>query len=443
MTTVERDLGGGAKLFVEPSPVVPLVSVVVALRTGAAHDPVGKEGLSRITARMLRRGCQGMSAMDIERAIDRLGAEAGFDVGSSSTAVAGHVLARNLEPFVDLLAKLLSSPTFDEAELARLLRETHAELLESLDNDRALADRFFRRKLFGSHVYGRTTRGTAASLDAIDRSLVQAHHAAHFVRGNVVVAISGDVEPDEAERLARKLISALPDRTAPKDTLEDPAPLTGRHLVFVDKPERTQTQILIGSLGTSAHDADHVPLSVANAIFGGTFTSRLTREVRGKRGWSYGASSRMGVDRRRHSFVMWTFPAQTDAGPCAALEIDLLERWVKDGVTDREIAFIKRYLTRSWAFEVDTAQKRVHHALDVALLGLPADYYSGYTSHVNAVTTAAANDAVRAHIDPKNLLVTIVGTASTTLEAVKKAVPSFDSVETIAHDVEARAGSSA
>jgi len=435
---IARDLGGGAKLFLEPSHVLPIVSVVVALRTGSAHDPAGKEGLSRATARMLRRGCAGMNAVAVEEAIDRLGAELALEVAASSTAVAGQVLARNADAFVDLVAKLIRSPTFADDEAARLLRETRAELLEALDNDRVLADRFFRRRLFAGHGYGRAARGTAASLAAIDREAMRAHHAAHYVRANAVVAMSGDIDPERAERLARVLVEALGDGDAPGEVLGDPPALAGRHLVFVDKPERTQTQILVGSLGTSAHDDDHVALSVANAIFGGTFTSRLTREVRGKRGWSYGASSRLGVDRKRHSFVMWTFPAATDAAPCLALEIGLLEKLVEGGVSDREVRFIERYLTRSWAFEVDTAQKRVHHALDVELLGLPPDYYSRYVDHVSAVSTDAANAALRARLDPKNLVVTVVGTASTTLEAVRAAIPNLASEEIVAYDLEAK-----
>ena len=438
MSTTEIDLGGGAKLFLEPSSVLPLLSIVLAFRTGSAHDPPGKEGLSRVTARMLRRGSAGMDAMETERAIDRLGGEVSFEVAISSTAIGAQVLARNATPFVDLLAKMVASPTFDEGELARLLRETRAELLESLDNDRGLADRFFRKKLFGRHGYGRTSRGTAASISAIDRAAVQAHHKKHYVRDNAIVAMSGDVEPAFAERLAKIIVDALPRGSAPGEVLSDPEPMTGRQLVFVDKPDRTQTQILIGSLGTSAHDPDHVPLVVANNIFGGTFTSRLTREVRGKRGWSYGASSRLGVDRKRHSFAMWTFPAATDAAACIALEISLLEKLLEGGVTDREIKFMQRYISRSWAFEIDTAQKRVHQALDVEILGLPRDYYAQYLEHVAAVTAESANAALRARIDPKNLVIAVVGTASTTLDAVKAKIPSLASDEVVAYDLESR-----
>jgi zinc protease len=438
MSTTELDLGGGAKLFLEPSSVLPLLSIVVAFRTGSAHDPAGKEGLSRVTARMLRRGCLGLDAMETERAIDRLGGEVSFEVAISSTAVGAQVLARNAVPFVDLLAKMIASPTFDDGELARLLRETRAELLESLDNDRGLADRFFRKKLFGAHGYGRTSRGTAASIAALDRAGVQAHHKKHYVRENAIVAMSGDVDPAFAEKLAKTIVDALPRGTAPGEVLDEPKPITGRQLVFVDKPDRTQTQILIGSLGTTAHDPDHVALVVANNIFGGTFTSRLTREVRGKRGWSYGASSRLGVDRRRHSFAMWTFPAATDAAPCIALEISLLEKLLEAGVTDREIKFMQRYISRSWAFEIDTAQKRVHQALDVEILGLPRDYYDKYLEHVANVTAESANAALRARLDAKNLVITVVGTAATTLEGVKAKIADLASDEVVAYDAESR-----
>ena len=431
---VKKTLAGGGVLIVESSPILPLVNVAVAFRSGAAHDADGKEGLARITTRMLRRGSEGLSAVETENAIDRLGAEISAEVATSTTSVYGQVLARNTGAFLELLGRVLSLPTFPEDEFARLLRETKAEIIDARDNDRALADRFFRRSLFDGHVYGRTIRGTEASLDGLTTAQARAHHRKHFVRGNAVVAFAGDITPEEAERQATSLLAGLPDEPAVADPLTEPKPLTGRHLVFVDKPERTQTQILIGALGTSAHDEDHVPLSVANAIFGGTFTSRLMKEVRSKRGWSYGASSRLGLDRHRHSFVLWTFPAATDAAPCIALELDLLEGLVKEGVTDRELSFMKRYLSRSHAFEIDTALKRVHQELDVELLGLPADYHHGWLHKVDAVTVEQANAALKHRFAPENLLITVVGTAKDLLPKVREAIPGLASERVVPYD---------
>ena len=161
--------------------------------------------------------------------------------------------------------------------------------------------------------------------------------------------------------------------------------------MIVDKPERTQTQILIGCLGSHTRDEDHVALLVANTIFGGTFTARMTQEVRSKRGWSYGAYSSMPIDRRRQSFSMWTFPKADDAGPCLKLELDMLHDLREKGVTKAELSWAKRYMVRSHCFAIDTAAKRVGLELDQTLYDLPEDYYSRYTERVQAVTLEQAN----------------------------------------------------
>ena len=210
----------------------------------------------------------------------------------------------------------------------------------------------------------------------------------------------------------------------------------GRRLLVVDKPERTQTQILVGTLGTSPHDQDHVPLVVGNAVFGGTFTSRLMKEIRSKRGWSYGASTRTGVDRRRQSWVLWTFPAAEDAGPCLQLSLELLDAWVAGGVSSREVAFIQRYLVRSHAFEVDTATKRVHQALDRECLALPPDYFSSWLDRVRAVTPDAATTAVKNRIHPRDLLVVVVGTAAQVLDPLRSAIPGLSEVSVVPFDAE-------
>jgi zinc protease len=434
--TERVDLPGGTVVLLEESHALPIVSIIVALRSGAAHDPPGREGLTRATARMLRRGAKGIAAREVEDAIDRLGSEFSVDVTTSTTAVYGQVIKRSLQPFLDLMSRLLSTPEFPEDELLRLKRETVAEIIEARDNDRAVAQRAFRRSMFGSHLYGRSSGGTTASIEAISQADARALFAKHFRKGNIVVAFTGDITKDEAVKAATQLVAGLPDGGPLADPVTEPTMEKGRRLVFVDKPERTQTQILLGTLGTSPHDDDHVPLTVANAVFGGTFTSRLMREVRSKRGWSYGASARMGIDRQRHTFTMWTFPAATDCPPCIELELQLLESFVKEGITAKELAFIKRYLTRSYAFEIDTAAKRLHQALDIELLALPPDYYTGYLDHVAAVTEESANAAVLRRISTDDLLMVVVGTASELLESVKAKIPNLGRDEVVPFDRE-------
>jgi zinc protease len=429
-------LPGGALLLLEPTHAVPLVSIVVAFRSGSAMDPPGKDGLARIAMRMLRRGCEGMTSEQIDFRIDVLGGEMAVDTSASTVAIHGQVISRNLDAFVDLIAKLVATPTFPDDELQRLKRETVAEIIESRDNDRVVAQKAFQRALFGGHPYGRNAGGTTASVESLTRDDVLGFYRRYVVQGNAVIAMAGDVTAEQATQVAGKLVAALPPGKATADDVPEPVMPAGRHLVVVDKPDRTQTQILVGTLGTSPNDADHVPLVVANAVFGGTFTSRLMREVRSKRGWSYGASARTVIDRRRQAWIMWTFPAAEDAPACLKLTVELMEAWVKGGVTPREVAFIQRYLVRSHAFDIDTAPKRLHQALDVELLGLPADYYTGWTDHVKAVTVETASEAVKRRIRTDDLLSVVVGTASQILAKLEGTVANLVDTKVVAFDAE-------
>jgi zinc protease len=426
----------GAQVLVEPSHALPLVSILVAFRSGSAHDPVGRDGLARITARMLRRGAEGYSANQIEETVDALGGEFGADVSTSSTSVHFEVIKRSLDRFVGLGATILARPTFAPSELERLQREAEAELIEARDSDRSLCSRAFRRTLFAGHPYGRRIAGTIQTLRSIVRDDVVAFYKRHYTRRNAIVAISGDIEPDEARALAARLLAGLPEGEPIPDPVPEPERRPGRRLAFVDKPERTQTQMVIGGLGTDAHDPDHIALVVANTAFGGTFSSRLMQEVRAKRGWSYGASSRVGFDRRRDAFTMWTAPAASDAPACLALQLELLQALRRDGITETELEFVKRYLVRSHAFEIDTARKRVHQRLEEILYDLPEGYHDTYLQRVEAVTLEAANAAVQRRISEDDLVVGVVGTHAELGAAIGDAIAGLKETTVEPYDLE-------
>lgn len=434
--TVRFDLDGGATGLVESSSTVPLVSVVVSLRSGAIADPDGKDGVCRFAARMLRRGADGMTAQDIEATIDRLGGELALDVGPSTLSFHGQVIRRNVEPFIELITRILGKPAFAPDEIARLRRETTAELVESRDSDRALANVAFRRALFSGHPYARSAAGRPSTVASIEPDDVVGAYARHFVRSDLVVGFAGAISEDEARRLGASIARAIPE--GPSSTMKPPAPIakSGRHLVFVDKPERTQTQTLIGSLGTWPHDSDHFALVTATAVLGGTFTSRMMREIRSKRGWSYGTSARLSIERQRHAFTMSAAPAANDCGPCVELELQLLEDFVARGITQDELTFITNYLVRSHAFEIDTAPKRLGQAIESELLELPGDYHSRYIDHVRAVTLEQANGATAARLSPKDVVIIVVGTASDTLDRVTQKIPDLASTTVVPFDVD-------
>jgi len=430
------DAGGGAVAYLVESHEIPLVDLSISFRSGCSLEPNEKHGMTRLFGRMLRRGAGGRSSDEIEATLDRLGGEITVDVSASSINMHAQVIRRNLEPFLALVKDLLVNPTFPEDELARLRREAVAEIIESRDSDKSLAAKFFKRAVFGKHPYGRGTVGTPKTIPTITRDDVVSAHKTHVKRGNVVLGISGDVTEAEVRKIIFPIVSAMPEGSAVADPTPEPTFAKGRRLVFIDKPARTQTQIMIGELGTHPLDTDHIPLHVANTVFGGTFTARLMKEVRSVRGWSYGAYSRLPIDRKREAFSVWTFPAANDAAPCIALELGMLEELLQKGISDQELAFAKSYLAESYAFDIDTPYKRVRQAVDEDLYGLPADYHTAYIAHIQAVTRDQANAALKTRLSSSDFVVVVVGTASEIKDAIAKAIPNLASTEVIPFDAD-------
>ena len=207
----------------------------------------------------------------------------------------------------------------------------------------------------------------------------------------------------------------------------------GRHVVIVDKPERTQTQLFIGTLGARTRDRNLFPLIVSNTAFGGTFSGPLMQQVRAVRGWSYGAYSRLLHSTQRDAWYMSTAPAAEYSADCAALQLDLLERWVERGTTKANLGFAQRYLINSHCFDRDTSSKRLESRLDVELLDIPRSYVDKYDQLVSRVTQQQANDATRARISPRDLIIVVVATATDVVSSFER-LPGVSSLEIVPFD---------
>jgi zinc protease len=423
-------------LLIEESHDLPLVHFQVVIPAGSIEDPEGREGLTRLSARLLRRGTTKRDSRTIEETIDALGAELAIETSHGFVRLAGSTIKRSLEPMLALVGELLEEPSFPEAELGQLKRETAAALLELTDSDQSLASMHLRRAIFRGHPYGRPSLGTQKTLARIGHDDVVSRFRAGIATRPRLIGLSGAITRAEGERLVQRYLSTARRSITQPVRPPEPSISSGRHMRVIDKPERTQTQIQIGRIASHPHDPDHVALLVGNAVFGGAFTARLMRAVRSERGWSYGASSRLGLDRVRETWSMWTFPAASDAAACIELQLALMSDWVEKGIDDSELEFAKSYLVKSHAFSIDTADKRLEQILDVALYDLPPDYYSAFVERVQAVTRAEVNDALLKRLSPKDLVLSVVATESEIGDSLRKAAQTT-SCEVIPYDVDA------
>lgn len=339
-----------------------------------------------------------------------------------TTRFRASVLSRNLEPLLELLARVVWSPALRKDDYAKLARRARASLMARLDDDQTLGALQFRRSLFGSHPYARPLSGSSESLRQVGYAPARRFYQHHLSRSSFEVGLAGDVLEQRAKEL---VATCFPERSSARRQDKSVPPTRirrGRRVIVVDKPARAQAQLFIGTLGATTRDPDLFPLIVSNTAFGGTFSSPLMQQVRGVRGWSYGAYSRLLHSSRRDAWYMWTAPAAEYSADCAALQLRLLEHWVEAGIERSELSFAQRYLINGHCFDRDTPSKRMEAKLDVELLGIPKRYVDDHDQLVAEVTRERANRATRARISIRDLVIVVVASA-------EQVVPSFQGLQ--------------
>jgi zinc protease len=420
-------------IVVEPSPDTPLVWFEIAIRGGAALDPRGIEGLHRHAALLARRGAGGRDRAQLDDVLDGLGAALDVSLSRDAVSLSGLALARHLDAVIELAADVLAEPGFSADEHARLLRETPQVLDEIRDDDSALATRWFDWLCCPGYAYGRTSLGTEASLERIERDAAIAVWRREVAADNLVIGLAGDVDEASARRIVRRLTERLP-ASGPRDAaIEVPAaPPPDRRVILVDKPDRTQAQLRIGHLAARYGGPDTAELAIAEAVFGGMFSSRLMQEIRVKRGWSYGAGCALRRSRLPHWFEIWMAAAIDVAGPAVALTLDLLADYAAHGPTDDEVDFARSYLIGAMPFHVATARQRMQLAVRDAVFGLPAGFTARLPEALSALAAADVRAACRRQLRPDAAVTVAVTTADQAGSALAQA--GAGPLTVVAHD---------
>ena len=421
MSAVRVEGPSGSLILVEENHDLPLVRVQVAVRVGAGDDAAGDDGLTNFASELMARGANGRTRAEIDAAFDALGTSLDVSTDYDGVTFDLAVLKEKLEPALVLLADVLLRPDFPRAEADKLKRELAAQLDELRDDDGSLARRYFTRALYGTHAYGRTVIGTEASIAALSLEAARGWHQRALVGGHVLFGVAGDVDANEAAKAIAREFAKLPSGGGELGARPTVARRSGMRLTIVDKPERTQSQILMGQPAPRWHDPDFLALQVATTAFGGTFTARLMDEVRSKRGLSYGASARVGQGRGAKSLVAHVFPSLEQTPETLELVLRLWREWVVDGVTAREVEFARGYLAKSFAFSVATPEDRLELRTALELAGMPRDFADTFAARVSKVERDDALRALKRHLSPGDLEITVVSTADELLPKLQAA----------------------
>lgn len=402
----------GARVYFVRAPAIPMLDINIDFDAGARFDPVGKDGLASMTAAMLARGSQGRSEEQIAERLADLGAVRGGGADDDRLGISLRTLSSTAEreAAVELLAELVSRPTFPAPLLSREKDRSLQSLRESLTQPGSIAQRTFYPLIYPDHPYG--TLSDAASIAAITRDDLVAFHRARFGPAGAVISMVGDITPEQARAIAERLVRDLPaGEPAPAMPPVQRTAGTQRRIAH----PASQSHILMGMPLIARGDPDFFPLFVGNYILGGGgFVSRLTNEVREKRGLSYSVGSGFTPMLQPGPFVvsLQTQKAQTDQALTVVRET--LGRFVEDGPTEAELLAARQNLVGGFALRIDSNGKILGNLATIGWYGLPLDYLDRWTEQVERVSTAQVRDAFRRHLDPARLVTVIVGAGDAT-----------------------------
>jgi predicted Zn-dependent peptidase len=401
----------------------PLLDLRAVIRGGAESDPEDLAGLTSVVAEMLRRGSRTRTSDQSAEELDQMGATLETSTTPQCVAILAESLPGYAARLVDLVADAILRPAFPEDELAKVVTRHAEEARAVKDSPGAAVWRYFRAFYFGSgHPYGRPRWGDELSVRRITRPLVVEHYQRMFVGRNLVFTAAGDFDRQAMRSLLVNALGELPPGE-PYRPLPDSPPVRppGRRVLLVDKPDATQTNLLIGFPGIHRTHPDRVALWLVNTIFGGRFTSNLNEDLRIESGLTYGAYSYFNQNRLTGAIVVSTFtPVETTA---EALDhaVNALVRFRQQGISAAQLASAKNFVKGTYPPEsLQTCRQLATLLGELELYGFGRDEIDDLYSRIDAVTLKQANAAVNTYFGAKNFDLVVLGNASRIRGALRK-----------------------
>jgi zinc protease len=406
---IRRQLENGLEVLVVEHHELPVVDMVLVVKTGGEGDPAGKPGTATLTAGMLDEGAGRRTALDIADQEAFLGVQVGTGSGWDQSNVTLHAPVAVLDSAIALFADVALRPTFPTADLERLRKERLTDLLQLKDRAPQIADRAYAAILYGErHPYGRPLTGTEASTRAITRNDVRRFYQTYYRPNNATLIVVGDVTADDVERRVRALFGSWARADVPAATAAEPPATLATAIYLIDKPGAPQSSMRIGSIGVPRSTDDYFSILVMNTILGGAFTSRLNTNLRETHSYTYGAGSGFAMRRWAGPF---TARAEVVSAKSDSSLIEFMKelRAIRETVPDEELAKAKRYLQLQLPGEFETTGDIASQLIPVVVHGLPLDYYNTYVQRIEDVTVADVQRVAQRYVDPTKFAVVVVG----------------------------------
>ena len=392
--------------FVEDH-TVPIIAMSASVPAGSAYDPAGKDGLAAMAAALLDEGAGKMNSQAFHAALDDKAIQLSVSPNRDYIVIRLVTLTENAKEAFQLLGLAMARPRFDQDAIQRI----RAQMIESIKQDEqeppTVASKEFTKLFFAGHPYGHPVNGELNTLPAITQNDLRQFARTHWVRGGMKIAVSGDVDEAELKSLIGAAFDAIP-ATRPKpppNVTRMGAP--GVHVVPMPVP---QPAIEFGLPGILRSDKDFIPAYVANYILGGGgFSSQLMKEVREKRGLTYGIDTDLNTYSKAGLFAGQVATKKESVRQTIEVVKQVMANFVDKGASAADLADAKTYLTGSFPLAFDSNTGIAAQLNAFQRVGLAPDYITKRNDLIDAVTLDDIKRVAKRLFNPAKMTIVVGG----------------------------------
>jgi zinc protease len=407
MTIEEIVTPAGIKAWLVREKAVPLVALNFAFHGGSSQDEALKAGAASLASNLLDEGAGDLDSKAFHQRLENRAIELSFKVGRDYLRGSVRVLNEHRDEAFDLLRLALTAPRFEASAIERVRGQVLAGLRRETTNPSTLASRSWWSTAFPDHPYGREGKGTLETVPNITADDLRDYVRRVVARNELTISIVGDIDVATAGRLIDRAFGTLPAQNDLKPVpATTPRGLGRRIVVDVNVP---QAVVNFGGQGIARQDPDFMTAYIVNHILGGgSFSSRLYKEVREKRGLAYGVSDNL-VWFRNAAVVLGGTATRADrtADVIKVIENEI-DSMAEQGPTEAELEEAKSFLKGTYALSLDTSTKIAAQLTQIQMDNLGIDYIERRGGMIDAVTVAAAKRVAK-RLYGGGLLITVAG----------------------------------
>ena len=429
-------LENGMEIFVVEKPELPKVAVNLATRAGSIADPTPKAGLASMTNRLMRRGTKSRDAIKIDETMGNLGATLFGGAGKENATIGTEVLKRNLNSALEVMADVTLNPSFPASEFDREKKLALDNLAQAANNPNAVANRVSAMLAFGAdHPYGRPSGGLPGTIQAITREDLVQFHQTYWKPGSSALVFVGDVTLQEATDLARKNFGSWSGGAAPAVNIPAAKPMGAGKVYLVDRQGAAQTVIAHILNAPERKSADYYALSLANAVYGGGFGTRLNLNLREDKGYSYGVFAFPQHFAKAGTWIA-SGGVQTDKTKESAVEFMKELKFIagEKPISEKEFTTARLARIRGYAQQFESYGRIAGQVVDLWTAGLPMTDLQRETEELAKLQLAGVNSIAAKYAAPAQTQILLVGD----LSQIEKGIRELNLGEIIILDVEGK-----